>query len=335
MAVTSPGPEANMQHCLTVNRSESYADAWSSLFSSFSDQHIPLQTPDQTQSSTLSLDADHRMAVTPAAAVHQSAVFAALFEDMIASQSCDALMHVQQSQASSNHSSAVSLCDSAASFSFKTAMRNQAATEPALASGTLQTHLLDQQPIAVGSHNADKANLSVTLKDWQVETNLQPEFTYVDALVQPIVQRKADARSGTNRFSQHSYSSWQATKGMHSAQQAAVTAAPTSDVQAAPVPHGTEHAQSLSVSHVIKCSPTSKRVKGRSDAAQRKGTHHSLVVQPIFLLPSLRQLLQDRPMVRPLGGCRCCFGWLSFCCTQLHLVLSAISNPCTYMSDDV
>ena len=268
MAATFLGQDARTSQCLTADRSDSFADAWSSLFSSFSDQHVPLHTTDQTQS--ISPYTDHNMSVTSTAAVHQSAVFAALFEEMVTSQSCDALVHVQHPQAASNHSSAVSLCDSAASFSFKTARQTHTAAEPAPSCHPLQPHPAVQRHVAAGPHNDEKADLSVTFKDWQTDTDMPPEFAPKDNYAQPSVEGLHCPTSWTQRSSQHSYSKWLAAKSMHSTEQGDVTAVSISDAAAAMVP-ATGRAQSLSVSHASKRNPASNRVRGKSEAAQRKG----------------------------------------------------------------
>lgn len=246
MAATSPCQETRVPHCLTSD-SLSFADAWRSLFSSFSDQHTSLQTPDQLHG--VPSYTDHSIPFTAGAAVHQSAVFAALFEEMVMSQSCEPLVHVQQPQAASSHSSAVSLCDSAASFSFKTARQSHtAAAGPALSLDTLQPQPHVQQPVAVASLDSEKAGLCVTFKDWQVDTVLQPKATLEDT-VQPSVSETHVASSWKQHCSQHSYSKWQAAKRMHSAElQAAVKA-------------------------VSRPDAASKRVRGKLNAAQRKGTY--------------------------------------------------------------
>ena len=264
MAATVLCQDIRSPHCLMADTSDSFADAWSSLFSSFSDQYVPLQMPDQTQS--ISSYTNHNIPVTSAAAVHQSAAFAALFGDMVTSQSCDAMVHVQQPQSASNHSSAVSLCDSAASFSFNTASQTHTAAEPVSSCHTLQRH------IAAGSHNVDKAALSVTFRDWQMGADLHSDPAPKETCVHPCVKGLHCPTSWTQRSSQHSYSKWQAANSMHSTQQADVTAVSISDATASIVPDTTGHAQPLSVSHVSTHSPASKRMRRKSGAAQRKGT---------------------------------------------------------------
>lgn len=269
MAATSLCQETRVPHGLTPDNL-GFADAWSSLFSSFSDQHMPLQTPDKLQ--VASSYTDRNISSTSAAAVHQSAVFAALFEEMLTSQSCGPLVHVQQPQAASNHSSAVSLCDSAASFSFKTARQSHtAAAGPTPSRDTLQPQPAGQQPVAVASHDAEQAGLSVTFKDWQMDAELQLEATLEDT-VQPSVQ-ETQASSWKQHSSQHSYPKWQAAKRMHSAElQAAVKAVSRPDAIAAMLPDKSGHAHLLSLSHASKRSPAGKRVRGKSNAAQHKGT---------------------------------------------------------------
>ena len=266
MAVTSLCQEARVPHGLTSDNL-GFADAWSSLFSSFSDQHIPLQTPDQLQ--VASPYTDRNISSTSTAAVHQSAVFAALFEEVVTSQSCEPLVHVQQPQAASNHSSAVSLCDSAASFSFKTARQcHTAAAGLAASPDTLQPQPDFQQPVAVASLSAEKAGLSVTFNDWQMNTDLQPESTLEDAVKSSI--QETHAASWRQLSSQYSYPKWQAAKGMHSAElQAAVKAVSRPDAITAMLPDKNGHA---SVSHASTRSPASKRVRDHSHAAQHRGT---------------------------------------------------------------
>lgn len=269
MAATSLCPDTETPHYLAADGSNSFADAWSSLFSSFSDQHVPLQTPDQTQS--MSPPTDYNIPITSAAAVHQSAVFAALFEEMVTSQSHDALVHIQQPQAASNHSSAVSLCDSAASFSFNTARQTHTAAEPGPSCVTPQPQPAVQRHDAAGSRDVDRAALSVTLKDWQMDADLQSEFPN-DTCVQPYVEGLHCPTSWTQPSSQHSYAKWQAAKNMHSTEQADVTAVSFSDVAASMVPDKSGHAQLLSVSRASTHSPASKRMGRKSEAAHRKGT---------------------------------------------------------------
>ena len=275
MAATFLCQDTETPHYLAGDRSNSFADAWSSLFSSFSDQHMPLQTPDQTKS--MPPHTDYNIPNTSAAAVHQSAVFAALFEGMVNSQSHDALVHIQQPQAASNHSSAVSLCDSAASFSFNTARQTHTAAEPAPSCHTpschtLQPHPAVQRPVAAGSDNVDKAALSVTLRDWQMDADLQSESALRDTCVQTSVEGLHCPTSWRQRSSQHSYSKWQAAKKMHSTEQADATAVSISDAAASMVPDNTGHAQSLTVSRASTHSPASKRLRCKSEAAHRKGT---------------------------------------------------------------
>lgn len=272
MAAGFLAQDARMPHCMTADKSDSFVDAWSSLFSSFSDQHVPLQTPDQTQSP--SPHTDHKLSITSTAAVHQSAVFAALFEEMVTSQSCDALVHVQQPHAASNHSSAVSLCDSAASFSFKTARQTHTAGDPAPSFHTVQPcpHPAVQRHVLARSHDVSKADLSVTLEDWQMDTDLQAESAPKDRnCAHPSVEGLHCPTSWTQRSSQHSYSKWQAAKSKQSTQHADVTAVAVANAAAAMVPDS-GRVQSPPVTHARKSSPASKRVRGKSEAAQRKGT---------------------------------------------------------------
>ena len=263
MAATALCQEARVPHGLPSDHL-GFADAWSSLFSSFSDQQIPLQTPDQLP------HPDHNISSMATAAVHQSAVFAALFEEMVTSQSCEPLVHVHQPMTNSNHSSAVSLCDSAASFSFKTARQSHtAAAGPAPARDTLQPQPDVWQPGAVASLDAEKAGLSFMFKDWQMDADLEPEATSEDS-VKPSVQETHAASSWKQRSSQHSYPKWQAAKSMHSAElQAAVKAMSRPYAITAMLPDKSGHA---SVSHASTRSPASKRVRGHPNAAQRKGT---------------------------------------------------------------
>ena len=270
MAPTVLCQDIRTPHCLAADRSDSFADAWSSLFSSFSDQRVPLRTPDQTHST--SPHSDHNSPLTSVAAVHQSAVFAALFEEMVASQSYDALAHDQQSQSASNHSSAVSLCDSAASFSFNMSKQTHTAAEPVPSCNTYQPHTAVQQHVAPESHNIHKAALSVTLKDWQTDTDLHSESASKETCVQPSVEGLHCPTSWTQRISLHSYSKWQAAKSMHSTEQADVTAVSVSDAAVSVAPDSTEHAQSLPVSQASMHSPASKRMRQKLEAAQRKGT---------------------------------------------------------------
>ena len=263
MAVALPHQESKTQDCLTTSGSGSFTGAWSSLFTSFSEQHVPVQRRDTTHLTFTPTEAADSISRT-AAAVHQSAVFAALFEDMIASKACDALLDAQLSQAASSHSSAVSLCDSAASFSFKTAMRNQAATDQHSMSSTLQPHT-----VAGGSPNPDKADLSCTLKDWQRTTDLQYEPRPMELVLQPPTAGKAGLTSRAQRASQPRSFHRQATRDFQSVQQAGLAAAPTADETADTILDDTDCPQ---VVHASKCGQASttpsKRVRGKSEAAQ-------------------------------------------------------------------
>ena len=104
---------------LRPSQSASLTGAWSSLFSSSSDSQVSWQKPLSPDAvNTLSANAS---AAATAAAVHQSAAFAALFDDMVSSQSgAHFLTHSPTLLQPSGPSSAASLCDSATSFSFKT-----------------------------------------------------------------------------------------------------------------------------------------------------------------------------------------------------------------------
>lgn len=247
------------------------------------------------------LPADKNIAMTPAA-VHQSAVFAALFEDMMASQSRDASKHAQLSQTASSHSSVVSVCDSAASFSFKTAMQNQTAPEPDYLSSTLQPHIVAQQPVGAGSPNTDKADLSGTLKDWQNTTGLQSEYTAVEHMLQPATVGKAVFASRARRSFHR-----QASQAFQSSQQAGLAAAPTPNVRAGTALDGTDCPR---VSPANRCGPAeaspSKRTRGKSEAAQHTGAYSNRWSTPNCTFS-----------VMP----RCCFGWLGICCIPLSVVV--------------
>lgn len=260
--------------------------------------------PDQMQLTPMSLEADDKPSLTPAA-VHQSAVFAALFEDMIASQSCDALLHVQTSPAASNHSSAVSLCDSAASFSFKTAMRNQNATEAAVLSSTLQPHFVAQQPVAAGLPDAGETHLSFTLKDWQTDADCKSACTLTEALLQPATTEKAVAASQAHRSCGPQIFHCQATQGLHSTQQAGFNVTPTPDMKAGSVRDGPR------VSHASECVPasafSSKRARGKSGAAQRQGAYSAWQSTQTCIIS-----------VRPDADCS---GWLCIRCILVCFVV--------------
>ena len=130
--------KADMSQCISAVRSTdirpsqsaSLTGAWNSLFSSSSDPQVSWQKPMSPGAvNTLS---SNTSAAAMAAAVHQSAAFAALFDDMVSSQSGEYfLANTPTLPQPSGQSSAASLCDSATSFSFKTPRHER--TEPLVA----------------------------------------------------------------------------------------------------------------------------------------------------------------------------------------------------------
>jgi len=164
--------ESEQGHCFPTSMSASLSGQWSSLFGSFTEQNASWHKLNQAEApSTAQADPDHSTISHLSAAMHQSAAFAALFDDMISSQSYSA--YLQQPAVTSTHSSAASLCDSATSFSFQTAQHDR--TKPGSFSSTgtkLATALVDMsalsQPRVLGVGHSQEPDLAATLKDWQV-----------------------------------------------------------------------------------------------------------------------------------------------------------------------
>ena len=156
----APLQEAEAQDDLTSSTSDSCLGAWASLFSSFTQQQAPLQKLGDMQG-VLHVPQEGAAPVDPAA--HQSAVFAALFNDLVSSQSHATSEHMQPTGMRSEHSSAVSLCDSAASFSFKTARQSH------IHAGLHASDAADQPAVSehkLSAADLDKQDLSITLQDW-------------------------------------------------------------------------------------------------------------------------------------------------------------------------
>ncbi|DBA94821.1 hypothetical protein WJX77_006721 [Trebouxia sp. C0004] len=152
--------------------SASLSGHWSNLFGSFTEQNASRHKLNSDEAlSPSQADPDHSTTSHLSAAMHQSAAFAALFDDMVSSQSYSA--YLQQPAVTSTHSSAASVCDSATSFSFQTAQH--ARTQPGSISSISTkpaTALVDMstlsQPRALGIGHSQEPDLAATLKDWQI-----------------------------------------------------------------------------------------------------------------------------------------------------------------------
>ncbi len=159
-------------HCFPTSMSASLTGQWSNLFGSFTEQNASWHKLKQAEApSTAQADPDHSTTSHLPAAMHQSAAFAALFDDMISSQSYSA--YLRQSAVTSTHSSAASLCDSATSFSFQTAQHDRTQRGSFSTSGPKPaTALVDMsalsQPKEVGIGHSQESDLAATLKDWQI-----------------------------------------------------------------------------------------------------------------------------------------------------------------------
>lgn len=188
---------------LEASMSASFNGAWSSLFSSFTEQKKSWHT--STQPYNAAHHAEYEAAVDTAADMHQSAAFTALFDDMISSQSYDAYTLDHQPQVASAQSSVASLCDSATSFSFKTARHDRTDSFKPVTADTAQPCLtaeqLDSSPLAHAHSKvsgAARTDLSATLKDWQTGRDTQHALDH-----KPAVQEQsehglqADATKGT------------------------------------------------------------------------------------------------------------------------------------------
>ena len=159
-------------HCFPTSMSASLSGQWSNLFGSFTEQNASWHK--LTQSEALNIaqaDPNHSTSSHLSAAMHQSAAFAALFDDMISSQSYSAYLH--QPAVTSTHSSAASLCDSATSFSFQTAQHDRTQRGSLSTTGTKPaTAPVDvsalSQPKDLGIGHRQEPDLAATLKDWQV-----------------------------------------------------------------------------------------------------------------------------------------------------------------------
>ena len=172
--------------------SASFNGAWSSLFSSFTEQKRSWHT--STQPYNAAHHAECEPAVDTAANMHQSAAFAALFDDTISSQSYDAYTFHHQPQVASAQSSVASLCDSATSFSFKTARHDRTANFKPETADTAQPCLAAEQlssPPLAHAHSkvsgAARTDLSATLKDWQTGRDTQHALDH-----KPAVQEQSE-----------------------------------------------------------------------------------------------------------------------------------------------
>ena len=158
--------------CFPISMSASLSGQWSSLFGSFTEQNASWHKLKQAEApSTAQAEPDHSTTSHLSAAMHQSAAFAALFDDMISSQSYSA--YLQQPAVTSAQSSAASLCDSATSFSFQTAQHGRTQPSSFSTTGTKPaTALIDMsalsQPKDLGIGHSPEPDLAATLKDWQV-----------------------------------------------------------------------------------------------------------------------------------------------------------------------
>lgn len=171
--------------CQTASRSASLDGCWSNLFSSFTDQNASWQKSDQHQASAIA-EAELQ---NPAAAIHQSAAFAALFDDMISSQSCDAFTCACQPPLASAQSSAASLCDSATSFSFKTAQHARTEAALPLSMNAAKPYIFHPQStipaLSLAVSADERTDMSATLKDWQISRDTK------DAVVGHSLQHAA------------------------------------------------------------------------------------------------------------------------------------------------
>ncbi len=164
--------ESEQGHCFPTSMSASLSGQWSSLFGSFTEKNASWHKLKQAEApSTAQADPDHSTTSHLSAAMHQSAAFAALFDDMISSQSYSA--YLQQPAVATTHSSAASLCDSATSFSFQTAQHDRTQRGSFSTTGTKPAAaLVDMsalsQPREGGIGHSQEPDLAVTLKDWQV-----------------------------------------------------------------------------------------------------------------------------------------------------------------------
>ena len=164
--------ESEQGHCSPTSMSASLSGQWSSLFGSFTKQNASWHKLKQAEApGTAQADSDHSTTSRLSAAMHQSAAFAALFDDMISLQSYSA--YLQQPAVTSTHSAAASLCDSATSFSFQRAQHDRTqhgsfstiGTKPAIA--LVDMSALSQQE-EVGIIHSQEPDLAATLKDWQI-----------------------------------------------------------------------------------------------------------------------------------------------------------------------
>lgn len=159
----------------SASRCESFSGHWSSLFGSLTDQKVSWHAMDHSQGLTSGLpNLSNPDAFNLSAAAHQSTAVAALFDDMFSSQSYGAsLQQPQVASACTRPSSAASLCDSATSFSFKTALHTRSQAEVPLPTETQRfAALADKsstfQPTTWGTLHDQGADLCATLKDWQL-----------------------------------------------------------------------------------------------------------------------------------------------------------------------
>ena len=276
MAVASHSQELKRQPDQIASQSDSFTGAWASLFSSFSEQPVPLQEPQTEQMQQLLAQAVNKPPMTAAAAVHQSAVFQALFEDMISMQSAEAFAAVRQPETVSGGSSAVSLCDSATSFSFKTARHTHAETQDCT-----REEIASAQPVALESQrlelSLDKEDLSVTLKDWQL-ADVQPANMSVHAVVQPHFADKPFGRSLSHSANQQAMFNGQSevysrSNGTQSAHLPAVipSVLPCTAASVETCPHN-RRAQPVSGGNLGKARQANKRpqraFKGAQNAQQ-------------------------------------------------------------------
>lgn len=182
-------------HCFPSSMSASLSGQWSSLFGSFTEQNASWHKLKQAEApSTAQADPDHSTTSCLSAAMHQSAAFAALFDDMISSQSYGA--YLQQPAVTSTHSSAASLCDSATSFSFQTAQDDRTQHGSFSSTGTKPAIALDMsalsQPKELGIGHSQEPDLTATLKDWQVSRGCA--HIAVQSLNQQAASLSADTR---------------------------------------------------------------------------------------------------------------------------------------------
>ena len=269
MAVALRSQVHKSQNHQVISQSESFTGAWASLFSSFSEQQALLQRFDEAKMPQILAQAVHKPPTTTATAVHQSAVFAALFEDMINAQSVEALVPVQQPHAISEHSSAVSLCDSATSFSFKTARNNHHAD-----TDRAPERVASQQPVALEPErmkpDLEKAALSVTLKDWEI-ADAQSGGMSMDAGARPQSADKPVSTSLLHSTSQQALSNRQhGCLGSSNSTQFApcIPTALLSTVQTAGIHHDNRLAQPVRVRHSGKGRQANRRPQHAFRGAQ-------------------------------------------------------------------